>query len=165
MQSFLMKLIGIIGLLAGVAFGSYLAGGASVEPQVITEYRDREVLTEAKEKIVYKDRIITRIVTQKPDGTIITKEETRERDKQKDKETNTKSHETVQASRPAPSTYRTTHYALGIRVMPSIHGSDYKRTERYEVNVGYRIGELPLFGEAGYADRDKQLTLGVRYEW
>jgi len=97
------------------------------------------------EKVV--EKVVTKTVIQKPDGTIITKDET----KDVVKDTNSKV--------PAHDLPRTmSKYSIGV----FMRGLDYRDVL---FDVGARLGDLPAFASVGYDVKQRNFLLGVRYEF
>ena len=124
-------------------------GPLQPEPEVLervqVEYRDR-VQVVYKDKIVYKEKIITR-----PDGTRIEERtESREETKEKEKERDKKKDEQVVVKHPKP------RYTLGLT---------YDLVNKqYNGQVGLRIADLPVFLQASLIGPAWGLGLGLSIE-
>ena len=124
-------------------------GPLQPEPEVLervqVEYRDR-VQVVYKDKIVYKEKIIT-----KPDGTRIEERtESREETKEKEKERDKKKDEQVVVKHPKP------RYTLGLT---------YDLVNKqYNGQVGLRIADLPVFLQASLIGPAWGLGLGLSIE-
>lgn len=77
MQTFVVKVLVVLGLLAGFFFGGYRYGitkSKTPEKETKIEYVDRVVEKEVKVYVKEKVKENTKTTTTKPDGTIIVKE-------------------------------------------------------------------------------------------
>ena len=124
-------------------------GPLQPEPEVLervqVEYRDR-VQVVYKDKIVYKEKVIT-----KPDGTRIEERtESREETKEKEKERDKKKDEQIVVKHPKP------RYTLGLT---------YDLVNKqYNGQVGLRIADLPVFLQASLIGPAWGLGLGLSIE-
>lgn len=134
--------IGIAGgLLAGVSlFGLYCydLGKKSVKPVVKIE-------TKTEEKVQYVDRLTTRTIK----GDTVT-EVIHEKGKT----------ETKTVEKEVPIKEKLTRYS----VSGHISFDPIAMRREYQVMAGARLGDLPLFIEAGATSR-KEILLGVRFEF
>lgn len=133
-------------LLAGAFAGGYYLGHGRVET-VIKE-------TEGKERVVYKDRIVTVTRVVKPDGTVTETTRTEDRSGSRDTETTGRDSST----KPALA-----DYSLGAGyVVRSVSSVGNTSLSAFEIRGGRRVlGDI--WGEIGL--RNDSLALGVRYEW
>lgn len=145
------KLLALLIVLAGTFVGGFFLGKGKKEVTTITKQGEKEV--------VYKDRIVTKIIEKKPDGTIIEKTVTEDKsgkttEKQVDKSTQVKS--------------ALAKYSLGLGIerivtTESIGKTFREYTESYYGSVGVRVWG-PAWAELQYQPRTNELRLGLRVE-
>jgi hypothetical protein len=130
----------------------------------ILGYQNREVVTDTRivhergeKEIVYRDRIVTRTIVRKPDGTTTETETTEERDRTERERNDRSSSETVAASRSA------SRYRLGTSYWAS-STSDVRELSRTNLELHGAVNLLgPLDLELGtrpLGDR-KEVSLGL----
>jgi hypothetical protein len=137
----------ILGLCAFILLMRF--GPLQPEPEVLervqVEYRDR-VQVVYKDRVVYKERVIT-----KPDGTRIEERtESREQTKEKEKERDRKKDEQVVVKHPLP------RYTVGVT---------YNLLDKeYQAQVGLRLANTPFFLQAFISGPRGGLGLGLTLE-
>lgn len=146
---------------------AFLSGRASrpAEIQVQEKVVEKHVQGEETVRTVVKDRIITRTVTVKPDGTTVTKDTDQSLNRQKDRETKIVVQERwVEVAKwiekPLPK------YSIGLSYWPDYRSliEDTRRfqLDKVEGGIGYRVvGNVWL--ELGV--RRDSFGLGLRYEF
>lgn len=149
-------------MLLGAFGGGYLYRG---DPEPVIQVVEREKLVEVQVKgetvVEVRDRIVTVVRTVKPDGTVIEKTRTEEKD-QSSKELVTETAR-VQDRTSVHLPAAATRYSLGVgyRVLPTTRPPTY---QDLLVTGGYRLSSSPVWLEFGVTGR-RELVLGLRLEW
>ena len=99
------------------------------------------------EKLVEVEKLVTKTIIKQPDGTIITKEETKDVTKDQSKQT-------------APAIVKLNHYKYSVGV--SIRDLDYKD---FLVEAGARLATTPFVATVGFDVKPRSFLLGIRYEF
>lgn len=153
-------LIGLVGLYAL----GYFHGHSDVP--VVTQ--THEVVTKGDtqtiEKVVYRDRIVTRTVetVRKPDGTVITKEVDHSKE---DTESDRKSKDVRTQVAVTDTEKGRTNYMLGVMYRldrNTIETADHWDRQNLELQVGRRLmGDIWLEATASQQD----MSIGIMYQW
>lgn len=125
-----------------------------------------EPVTITKEQIVYKDRVVTVVkeveahksrtkTVTKPDGTKIVTES--HEDRASDTKTADTTHE-QQVNTTTESANTQYDYSIQITIKP-------QDPRAVKLDIGARIGRLPVSGVVGYDFEHKEAQVGLRYEF
>lgn len=142
----------LIGL--GLALGIYLAGYWMGKGDKEVIEKEKIVLKEGRERIVYKDRIVTKTVIRYPDGRVEETEKVEEKESKTEKESEEVAKDTSTHSKPALADYR-----VGAKYWASYPELD----TAIEVEAGRRLlGDIWI--ELGVR-ADGEAAIGVAIQW
>lgn len=152
--------VGVIGLIAG---GGFYYGAKSVSPKIVKQVEIQEKIIEVEtNKKDEKTKKTTKVI-EKPDGTketIITEEtETSEESSVK------KDESSVNKTKPIAVAAKKSKYSLGLSAILDKESNLTSPEFKYEINLGIRFFKTPLWGTAGYEFQDKEVKVGLRYEF
>jgi hypothetical protein len=142
-------------LCFALGFGTSQAIHSDPEPIVVTHTVEK--LVEAKRETATVLHVTT--TTTKPDGTKVVKQEDKQQTVKQERETTQK--EAATESR--PTTPAKSSYSLGLSYLPSLTSPPSFRD--VQIEVGARMGGSNLWVTGGYDIKDKQASVGLRYEW
>lgn len=155
------KITHIAALVAGLLMG---VGLSSMWP--FSQHTGNVSKTATQTVNVSEKQIKTDTITEKrvlPDGTKVQRSVTSTTRNEQQNERIKENHKHIEPIRPKNEPI--SKWVLGVKLVPKY--GDWMDMRSYTlsgVDIGRRIGSLPLWGEIGYSFQEGQFTLGIRYE-
>lgn len=160
------KITHIAALVTGLLIG---AGLSSMWP--FSQHTGNASKTSTQTVNVSEKQIKTDTITEKrvlPDGTKVQRSVTSTIRNERQNERIKEKHKQIEPMPPTlgnPKNAPISRWVLGIKLVPKY--GDWMDMRSYTlsgVDIGRRVGSLPLWGEIGYSFHEGQFTLGIRYE-
>lgn len=160
-----------VAFLVGAILGYYNGprGPGPVQTVEVERVVEKIVQGEERVRVEYRDRIVTRTVVQKPNGTVITRETERDRagEKQEERKTTVADKESARdISRTVGASSASSRFSLGVSYWPRysdlLADSSRFNWERFEIDSGIRVLG-PVWLNLGV--RTDSVGIGFRWEF